>query len=71
MQNVDIFVRTGRGMVEGCLSTPSATVDWADKIKQSIETANTEQKEIILLGDINFNLLSQSFSTKAWLEMTI
>ena len=54
-----------------CYRPPSATVDWADKIEQSIETTNTEQKEIVLVGDINFNLLSQSSSTKAWLEMTI
>lgn len=44
--------------------------DWIIKLESVIERANTEQKEIILLGDFSFNLLSETNVTKHWLDTT-
>ena len=41
---------------------PSATSDWTDQVEQSLDEANTENKEIILLGDLNFNILNKTSS---------
>ncbi|MEW8548183.1 MAG: endonuclease/exonuclease/phosphatase family protein, partial [Candidatus Thiodiazotropha sp.] len=36
---------------------PSSTIDWITKIENTIERAvSSDQKEVILLGDFNFNL---------------
>ena len=49
---------------------PSATSDWTDQVEQSLDEANTENKEIILLGDLNFNILNKTGHVKAWLQKT-
>ena len=49
-----------------CYRPPSATSEWTEKSEQSIDIATSEDKEIILLGDFNFNMLS----VKAWLRKT-
>ena len=54
-----------------CYKPPSAAyIDWITELDSAIEKANTEQKEIILLGDFNFNLLSITNVTKHWLDTT-
>ena len=53
-----------------CYRPPSSSSDWITKVENAIEKANTEQKEIILLGDFNFNLLSETSATKQWLDIT-
>ena len=54
-----------------CYRPPSAAyIDWITELESAIEKANTEQKEIILLGDFNFNLLSITNVTKHWLDTT-
>ena len=49
---------------------PSATSDWTDQVEQSLAEANTENKEIILSGDLNFNILNKTGYVKAWLQKT-
>ena len=49
---------------------PSATSDWTDQVEQSLDEANTEIKEIILLGDLNFNILNKTGHVKTWLQKT-
>ena len=49
---------------------PSATSDWTDQVEQSLDEANTGNKEIILLGDLNFNILNKTGYVKAWLQKT-
>ena len=40
-----------------CYKPPSAAYnDWITKLESVIEKANTERKEIIMLGDFNFNI---------------
>ena len=53
-----------------CYRPPSSSNDWIERVEHAIEKANTEQKEIILLGDFNFNLLSETRATKQWLDIT-
>ena len=53
-----------------CYRPPSSTSDWISKVESSIEKANTEQKEIIILGDFNFNLLNETSTAKQWLDTT-
>ena len=49
---------------------PSATSDWTDQVEQSLEKANSENKEILFLGDLNFNMLNKTGPVKAWLQKT-
>ena len=49
---------------------PSASTDWSEKIERSLEHANLEAKEIIILGDFNFNLLNKPNDTLQWTEAT-
>ena len=49
---------------------PSATSDWTDQVEQSLDEANTENKEIILSGGLNFNILNKTGHVKAWLQKT-
>ena len=44
------------------------TSDWITKIETVIDKASTEEKEIIMLGDFNFNLLKETSTTKQWLN---
>ena len=47
---------------------PSATRDWTDQVEQSLEKGNYENKEILFLGDLNFNMLNKTGPVKAWLQ---
>ena len=49
---------------------PTASSDWTDNVEQSLENGNSENKEIILLGDLNFNILNKTGPVKAWLHKT-
>ena len=49
---------------------PPSTTDWISKVEDAIEKANTEEKEIIMLGDFNYNLLSETSAAKQWLDIT-
>ena len=40
------------------------------KLESAIEKANTEHKEIIMLGDFNFNLLNETSASKQWIDTT-
>lgn len=51
-----------------CYRPPSSTSEWVEKFEQSLEKANVENKEIILLGDFNFNLLNETSNTRSWLR---
>ena len=43
-----------------CCRPPSTSTDCSEKIERSLEHANLEAKEIILLGDFNFNLVNKT-----------
>ena len=45
---------------------PSSSVDWINKFENNIERAISDNREIILLGDFNFNLLQEHSATKSW-----
>lgn len=49
---------------------PSATIEWTETVEYSVEKANSETKEILFLGDVNFNLLCQTSSVKSWIKKT-
>ena len=53
-----------------CYRPPSSNSDWIDKVESVIDKANTEEKEIIMLGDFNFNLLHETNAVKQWLDTT-
>ena len=53
-----------------CYRSPSALNLWTEKCEQAIEKANLEAKEIIMLGDFNFNLLRENTETRHWLHIT-
>lgn len=48
---------------------PSSTIDWITKIENNIERAvSSNQREVILLGDFNINLLHDNSSTRSWIR---
>ena len=53
-----------------CYRPPSSTSDWIVKIKTAIEKANIEQKEIIMLGDFDINLLNETSTKRQWIDTT-
>lgn len=46
---------------------PSTTSDWLQKVETILEKVHCENKEVILLGDFNFNLLKCDARTRNWL----
>lgn len=48
---------------------PSANNDWFDCIDVLLDRISAEDKELILLGDFNFNLLLPDSSNKKWLDI--
>ena len=49
---------------------PSATNNWTEIVEETLEKASCESKEILLLGDFNFNLLNKTASTDSWMQKT-
>ena len=45
---------------------PSSSTDWINKFENNIERAISDNREIILLGDFNFNLFQEHSATKSW-----
>ena len=53
-----------------CYRPPSSTIDWIAKFENNIEKAISDNREIMILGDLNFNLLpEQQSATKSWMRM--
>ena len=53
-----------------CYRPPSSTIDWIAKFENNIEKAISDNREIIILGDLNFNLVhEQQSATKSWMRM--
>ena len=48
---------------------PSSTQGWTVDFEQVLEKLYTENKEIILIGDLNINLLDNSSSVQNWLQI--
>ena len=53
-----------------CYRPPSALSIWTENVEKVLEQANLEAKEIIMLGDFNFNLTKETSGTKQWLQIT-
>ena len=53
-----------------CYRPPSALSMWTENVEKALEQANLEAKEIIMLGDFNFNLMKETSGTKQWLQIT-
>ena len=53
-----------------CYRPPSALSIWTENAEKAIQHANLEAKEIIMLGDFNFNLMKETCGTKQWLQIT-
>ena len=51
-----------------CYRPPSSTVDWISTMENSIEKAFLDDKEVIILGDFNFNLLQENTNSKPWIR---
>ena len=49
---------------------PMASSDWTDYVEQSLEKGSSENKEVLLLGDLNFNILNKTGPVRAWLLKT-
>ena len=43
-----------------CYRPPSALSMWTENVEKALEQANLEAKEIIMLGDFNFNLMKET-----------
>ena len=55
-----------------CYRPPSSTIDWINKFENNLEKAISDNREIIILGDFNFNLLTEhqtDSATKSWIRM--
>ena len=53
-----------------CYRPQSSTIDWIAKFENNIEKAISDNREIIIFGDLNFNLLpEQQSATKSWMRM--
>ena len=48
---------------------PSSTQGWTVEFEQVLENLYSENKEIILIGDLNINLLDTSTSVQNWLQI--
>ena len=48
---------------------PSSTQGWTVDFEQGLENLYSENKEIILIGDLNINLLDTSTSVQNWLQI--
>ena len=47
----------------------SSTFDWITKIEKNIErVVSSNQREVILVGDFNINLLHDNSSTRSWIR---
>ena len=53
-----------------CYRPPSAASAWLERFEETMERANLEAKEIIVLGDFNINVLNESSSSNSWHQVT-
>ena len=49
---------------------PSATNNRTEIVEETLKKASCESKEILVLGDFNFNLLNKTASTDPWMQKT-
>ena len=49
---------------------PTSNQTWVNQFENVLEQVFTENKEILLLGDFNFNLLEDNCSNRNWLQIT-
>ena len=52
-----------------CYRPPSYNVSWLSDFSDSMEKCFLEQKECIVLGDFNFDILKLVGSSRVWLEL--
>ena len=48
---------------------PSSKVEWLDIFSDSLDKSFNENKETIILGDFNFDLLKSCLYSKSWLQL--
>jgi len=48
---------------------PSSKVEWVDLFSVSLDRSFNENKETIVLGDFNFDLLKSCINSKPWLQL--
>ena len=48
---------------------PSSNADWLQYFSDSLEKAFLDQKECIIMGDFNFDLLKVDAKSKAWIDL--
>ena len=53
-----------------CYRPPSATSAWIEHFEETMERANLEAKEIIVLGDFNINVANECISSNSWQQVT-
>ena len=47
---------------------PSSTVQWLHDFNSTLDNIQLEEKECIILGDFNFDILNQNPQSKNWIE---
>ena len=52
-----------------CYRPPSCNISWLSDFSDSMEKCFLEQKECIVLGDFNFDILTLVGSSRVWLEL--
>ena len=52
-----------------CYRPPSCNVYWLSDFSDSMEKSFLKQKECIILGDFNFDILKSVGSSRVWLEL--
>jgi exonuclease III len=56
-------------LISNVYRPPSEKVSWLDEFSRILDNASVEEKECIIIGDFNFDLLNVGTGSKAWIQM--
>ena len=48
---------------------PSSKVEWLNPFSESLDTSFNENKETVILGEFNFDLLKLNHNSNSWLQL--
>ena len=56
-------------LISNVYRPPSSKVQWLNDFTETTDKALANEKECIILGDFNYDLLTDTPQSKAWLDM--
>ena len=70
-ENIESLVRVQILPMLLCYSykPPSSKVEWLNNVSESLDTSFNENKETVILGEFNFDLLKLSHNSNSWLQL--